>query len=343
MDLKVEKVQANRLLDKYEEQLPKPENGNFWVWFGRFSAAVGIIGVGVGLNYYDQRPPEFVLSLYLCAVTTFFIVYIVYRETKKRHRYSESIYFQAHTSHLIKDYLQDFKSGRAGKNELHQLNERIVNDISKCFTLLKGKRCNVCIKALEKNEELVTYARDTSSSKRYQELHSKYGSHKHFLSENSDFSLLFDQSAKYGRYFLENNLVRRWRKNVSSEEAYRNSSFKFVGMPKLEFILGFFPHVRHWRLSYRSTLVCPIRHITTKMYEDEDCHQYWGFLCIDSNSTGIFDRRIDPELAYSFANQLYILMSQVNETSKLHKEIGVLNHEIDDLYEIVHSIEKEKS
>lgn len=336
-------MQANIYIEKYEEQLPKPKDNSIWVWFGRFSAVIGVLGVGLGYYYFGQTPPEILLSIYLCAVTTFFIVYTIYRESTKKHRYSESIYFLAHTSHLIKDYLQDFKYGRAGTEELHQLSERIVNDISKCFTLLTGKRCNACIKVLEDDEELVTYARDTSSSKRYQEDPQKDSDQKHYLKDNTDFELLFDDNSDYSRFFLENNLIKRWRKSLHTDEVYKNSSFDIVGKPRLNLIFGYFPRVKNWRLTYRSTLVCPIRHITTRKYEGGGFKQYWGFLCIDSHSTGIFDRRLDPELAYAFANQLYVLMGQVREVSKLNDEIGCLNDELDQLFLLAESIEKDKA
>jgi len=190
---------------------------------------------------------------------------------------------------------------------------------------LKGKQCSVCIKTLDENGELRAVARDPTSSIRYDE--NKKNNHtKHLLEENTDFKLLFEDNSTYSRYFIENDLKTRWK-----AQDYENSSFEIVEEPKIKRVLNTFHYVANWNLPYLSTLVCPIRHITTRnCSENSEYKHYWGFLCIDTNSRGLFNKNLDPEVAYCFANQIYILASEVNEIIKLNDQIDQMHDLLDE-------------
>ncbi|ATD08271.1 hypothetical protein SIO17_14525 [Pseudoalteromonas piscicida] len=315
----------NTILSAYEKQLPKHKPITFWPIFGRFAATVGIFTGTASFFYSPESIQEYVFSTFLCLTVIFLIGYIFYRESQKHHRYSESIVFLAHSSHLMKDYLQELRYGRVEKEEFHRLYTQLADAISKCFTLLKGRRCSVCIKTLSPDGELQTHARDANSSVRYSDVRNSIDV-KHFLSDNTDFELLFGDNNEYGRYFLDNNLKDRWL-----NRNYKNSSFSVVGEPLIKSRVFRRPKVSNWRLGYQSTLVCPIRHITTKEFADGEYKHYWGFLCIDSESRNVFNKNIDPELAYCFANQLYLLSAQIREMDKLNEEISELYTMIDEV------------
>ena len=68
-------MSTNLYIEKYEEQLPKPKDRSFWVWFGRFSAFISVIGVGLGFYYFDKTVPELFFAIYLCVLVTFFITF----------------------------------------------------------------------------------------------------------------------------------------------------------------------------------------------------------------------------------------------------------------------------
>lgn len=279
---------------------------------------MGVIAAGFGFYFKPQTLPESTYAIFLISLVLFLLGYIFYRESQKRHRYSEAIVFLTHASHLIKDFLQDFKYGRAGESEMKNIQIQLADNISKCFTLLKGRLCNVCIKTLEENGELITVARDSNSSIRYSDVEPSQAL-KHYLKDNTDFDMLFENNIECGRYFLENDLKALWKLRN-----YKNSSFGMVTDPEIKTIFKYFNYVSNWKLGYKSTLVCPIRHITTDHYPGGDYKHYWGFLCIDSNSRGVFNASIDPELAYCFANQIYTLSGQLREISKLNNEISEL-------------------
>lgn len=311
----------NQIINSYEKQLPSYRPISFWSVFGRFSAGISIIAAGYGFYYKPQTIPESVYAIFLCSLIVFLFGYIFFRESQKQHRYSEAIVFVAHTSHLIKD----FKYGRAGEPELRSLQIQLADTISKCFTLLKGRKCSVCIKTLEEDGELISVARDSNSSIRYSDIEESK-MQKHYLKDNTDFSELFENTKEYGRYFVENDLKSLWK-----SRKYKNSSFQIVTEPKIRSFFKYFHYVANWKLGYKSTLVCPIRHITTVEYPSGDYKHYWGFLCIDANSRGAFNEGADPELAYCFANQIYTLSGQIREVSKLNNEISDLYKMIDEL------------
>jgi len=132
---------------------------------------------------------------------------------------------------------------------------------------------------------------------------------QHRLDENTDFHDLWYAQNGCTRYFLSNDLMKRWK-----QHKYKTSSFKEVGEPYLQSVLGI-DMIRNWRLPYRSALILPIRYVSTFNPPEEQTHdmlhwRYWGFLCIDCNTPGCFDDRYCPELGGAFADGLFTLFSQ---------------------------------
>jgi hypothetical protein len=308
---------ANELIYKYEQQLPKTNRIKFWVVLSNFSALVTIIGTAITFYAKSITMQEIIYTLYLCILLTLSFIYIIFRESKKQHRYSESVYFIAHSTQLVKDYLREYKHGTVTERDFSTLLDKIVNNVSKCFTLLKGKKCNVCIKTIINNNELECCARDSNSEVRYSEnINNKI---KHTIDKNTDFSSICDEKTGSLRYFLCNDIMKKWQIGE-----YENSSFEIVGMPKRKINKLNISSIAEWTLDYNSTLVCPIRHISAKDYPNKNYKHLWGFLCVDSHSSDIFDKNIDPELLYCFSNLIYMLISTMSEVNELNEYIKEL-------------------
>lgn len=301
---------------QYTDQLPKLRRWSFLEFLGVGGAICSMLSVTVLLWKWEDIAIDLralIVNLLLLFVVGVLVVYIVYQERKKLHRYAQTVYFVHFVNHAIRDYLAQLKLGNAPP--LRSVLEEILTVISQCFSLVTGKQCRCSVKDLRRDQTIVTEARDLVSSKQYSET-----SHLvHTLDENSDFHSLWYGISGCSRYFLGRNLIQMWK-----EHNYRNSSFKLHGGPETKSIGGF-TIVRRWPLPYRSAIVWPIRFVPDYRFwpppsegssdrkadqtESEYPH-FWGFLCVDCVSTGVFDAVHCPELGAAFADALYTLFTE---------------------------------
>lgn len=255
-----------------------------------------------------------VLTVYIIALLTVCILYIFFRETRKRHRFSSSITYLHFVNHSVRDYLSLLSRGR--KVPISVVLTEILDVIAANYSIVTGKPCRASIKDLNKNFEVLTTSRDSISR-----IHNLPNSGvRHKLSENTDFDELWYGKNGHVRTFIENDLLSRYRRGE-----YKNSSFKTYGEPVCNPVSN---KIIKWTLPYRSTIVWPIRFIENydewpprnkKKHKksiiqgsDSDPH-FWGFLCIDCESRNIFDEFYALELGSAYADVLYILLTQSKE------------------------------
>ncbi len=155
----------------------------------------------------------------------------------------------------------------------------ILDVFREAFQKITRADCCACIKAFDGNEEdLKTIARDSIGAAVRGSEDSMRPSR---VSGNKDFSDIVQRERKY--YFC-NNLIRE-------EEAgkYYNDN------PR-------------WKERYRSTIIWPIR------CQDRTSGKYllFGFLCVDSMATGIFDEQVDMEIGASVADMIYTYFSRLD-------------------------------
>ncbi len=177
--------------------------------------------------------------------------------------------------------------------------------LAKTFSLLKGVHCRACIKIIEcvenglhgnlSDEEklnmlyVTTFRRDLNTE-RTQEYRLEGDSKENTLAGNTDFRKLFLREDNSERFWIHNDI---WK----DKKTYQNTR-----LAKLNDIKD---------LGYRSALVVPIRKTTqTKYSEQQYSHKQdiLGFVCIDSMTRGIFNKRYDPEVVALFADALFVLM-----------------------------------
>ena len=138
--------------------------------------------------------------------------------------------------------------------------------------------------------------------------------HSHNLKENTDFSSLVFGLNGCTRYFFCNNLPRLW-----AQGKYNNTSFNVKKDKVKYFPIGNKKLISHWPLEYKSTIVMPIRYIENFIPPDENAEshikegwEHWGFLCIDSSKTNVFNIRYSADIAAAFADALFMFISQVD-------------------------------
>jgi len=285
---------------KFEQQLPKGTRFSFENLFNYVAGLASIGGlIGAPFVISDPSSLSFVYLTFLTLLVVVLMVYAYLVDRRKLHRYAQSVIFLHYVNHIIRDALQDVEN-----IEINEITEKALNAVATCFSIITAKHCRASVVELTKNFELKVLARDDIS---------KVGVRKrctsHCLDENTDFHDLWYAQNGCARYFLSNDLKKRWK-----QHRYKTSSFKEVGQPYVQSFFGV-DVIRNWRLPYRSALVLPIRYISSfrppEKQETEIPHwKYWGFLCIDCNTSRCFDHRYCPELAGAFADELYTFFSQ---------------------------------
>lgn len=252
-----------------------------------------------------------------------------YRYSRKT-RYAEALVFIHSIVHRLRDtfnILNKFDSSnpeirKQSNNIIFKEAEKIVTSFATAFSLITSVRCRACIKlirldetqkdyaSLSKDEKerilyVETWTRDVDSN-----LFSPAGEEpKHWIYSNTDFKQLFDaQNPATNKYFLENNLPKKHN--------YQNTSFKLYGEPN-----------EKWTLPYKSTIVWPIRRITSKYERDEeqftDKQDVLGYLCIDSDARNVFNDRYDIHVGAIVADSLFVFLRRYFLWLQIKKGEGI--------------------
>ncbi|TGL85756.1 hypothetical protein EHQ68_16725 [Leptospira congkakensis] len=294
---------SNSTKSIYKDQLPNPDKVNFEKIFNYFAGAASVIAfLMLWKDLFANDTKIFIFIAYLIFQNISIIIYLIYKSMGKEKRFAQSIYYLHYINHSIRDSISDFLKTKQ-KQKKESLVD-ILDAVAECFSLLCSTKCRVTIKQLNDKMELEMVARNSTS---LQTKENKFtSSHIHKLSDNTDFYNLWYSIDGCSRYYLCNNL-----KNEFKQLRYKNSSFSLKGgEPKIKDILGFFTYIENWNLSYRSTLVIPIRYIAD--YDPPENHveispnwDYFGFLCIDANKKNVFDTRYAPEVGAAVADVLF--------------------------------------
>lgn len=289
---------ATAIQTKYENQLPKPNRLTFESVIGYVGAGASIVGL-LAAPFVLQNPSLLTLlylsSLSLLVFFLFAYAYVVNR--RKLHRYAQSVIHVHFLNHVIRDSLR-----APSDSKIKDVTVKLLGAIANCYSILTAKTCRAYIIELTEARELKIFATDPISEamdKRH------LGAAK--LMENSAFNDLWFGKNGCSRFFLSNNLIRKWKRRQ-----FETSAFEHFGKPEIRSALGI-EYVANWHLPYRSILILPIRYISEfSPPADSGKHEnwdYWGFLCVDCNTKNSFDSRYSPELGGAFADAFYTLFS----------------------------------
>lgn len=283
---------------RFENQLPKPNKLTFESLFGYVAGLASIVGL-IAAPFVTQTTSavEVIYLTSLSGLVAALIIYAFLLNRRKLHRYAQSVIYIHFVNHVVRDCLRT-----PGDTKLKEVCVSLLGAIASCYSILTAKNCRAFIVELGPSRELEVYASDpisTAMDKR------QFGTSR--ISDNSPFNDLWFGKNGYSRYFLSNNLPRRWKRRQ-----FESSAFQHFGSPEVRSVLGF-EYVANWQAPFRSILILPIRCITEyKPPTDDKQHghwDYWGFLCVDCNTKNVFDSRYSPELGGAFADAIYTLMS----------------------------------
>ncbi|MBD3249459.1 hypothetical protein GF336_05420 [Candidatus Woesearchaeota archaeon] len=236
----------------------------------------------------------------LLIIFTFLFLFTEFRYSMKA-RYAEALSYIHMAQHIMRDisYTLLYYDNLPMKVIKGMFTEVLTN-ISNAFSLIKGVDCRVSLKLIKvdpniredlDDKERVryyyvrTFTRDIKSKIKCQQL-DQHSDVNHTIAGNTDFRELF---------FMEKGAERYWIcGNIFKKQGYQNTRFE-----------------EGKTVEYHSVIVFPIRKDTTSETNKEHmtCSQdIHGFLCIDSKSRNIFNRRYDPELGGAIADALYSVL-----------------------------------
>ena len=279
-----------------------------------------IVGIVAAPQIWPNDIVAIIYAFFVGLLLFLSLGYIYLIHSRKLHRYAQAAAHWHHVNHKVRDDLA-ILANLAKKNELSKeiVRTRVsntVNDIlyaiSACFSIITSAHCSVCIKEITEDKGVMyvkTFERDPIARENRERFDNSR--QRHPLEENTDYNVLWYCEPGYHKNFICNDLKRRWKVGE-----YKNTSFNLYGKrPKRDTVLGF-TVTRNWNLPYRSAFVIPIRYVEPKVDPppniDKDKWYYYGFLCIDCNSTKVFDKRRCPDVGGAFADILFIYFWQVD-------------------------------
>lgn len=280
------------------ETLKLRTNAGF-TWLERFGVVwTVLLFIGAVLRLGESGPAwALVLVVWMCLVTTTAIglIFVLSHRMQRRSRYTYALEHLHAAHHLLRDGASALLLRDARVEDVVPLLSRTMTATAEAFTLITGARCRACIKQVHyptgssgdpspvHNAETLrplqvsTVCRDEATGPQPTD-----DSPAH-VDQNTDFEVLFLQRDKF-RWFMSNDLTRM--------PGYKNSSWE-LGIPK----------------TYTSTCVWPIQ----KMGAGADnTHDVLGFLCVDSQVPGIFDKRFDFHVGAAIADGLYAVLKLIH-------------------------------
>jgi hypothetical protein len=213
-------------------------------------------------------------------------------------------------NHVIRDYVTQLLNKDASVPQLAPTIALFVDAVAECFSVITGHRCRCCIKAatVKDNSEAVKSKRKKSKTvsqkvvakvicrdsktRDLQRMMQNDVEREHILSENTDFTQIWDKDE---RVYVCGDIPKAY-----ANDEYINSS---IDRSKVKINNR---KVTEWHLPYKSTLVVPIRsNFLFPKTKTGNCYECWGFLCVDSDETHVFDNPCLVELAGSFADLFF--------------------------------------
>jgi hypothetical protein len=205
------------------------------------------------------------------------------RPLARKARYTKVFHPLHSIYHRLRDTLVRLRQNPPEPGDVYDENfcRAILDLVRDIFQSTSGADCAACIKTFDNDEDsLKTICRDSAS-----EIHrgSEDALRPCRVSDNMDFKEIV-QGRK--RYFFSNDLTEE---------------------------VGYYNDNPDWQSRYRSTIVWPIRYFD----EERGKHQLFGFLCVDSMATGIFDEELDVQVGACVADMIYTYFSAIDAANEV--------------------------
>ncbi|SHH81137.1 hypothetical protein [Desulfofustis glycolicus] len=317
----------NNFQSTFEEFMIKCKIKQFFQIFGLVIAPfIFIRTLGFFINIGEQTY-DLVLTVTVSIVLLLLLAYVIAREylSSRKEKYANITEFHHNCLHNTRDlftFLSEVDTKDLSEKELNRIFTvtthgliKVLDSLSSIFTLLTGTSCRACIKVIYEHDGKLfvrTLARDNSSYL-YNALIDKkrYNNHEDQLMENIDFQMLYNKGYPGQSSFFCNNLAAR--------EDYQSSSFGVYG--KIPEKRSWYSKLtcKDWTLPYRSAIVWPIQQVESP-YFHFNAAGCIGFLAVDSNSRGVFNRKWDVWIGAGIGDALFHVINLLYVISGLQLE-----------------------
>lgn len=237
----------------------------------------------------------------LAGLSVALAAFLFFREIFAPKRISEYAIFSHYINHITRDFLSETDK-YSGEEAL----QNILDALSECFSCMTGKKCYASIKQYDVRSNTVSYF---LGDRTYQTKTHPAG----IIPVDKYRSIHQILAGIRSRYYMSNDVARDYSNHMYMHPMLEN--YVPLYFP-LSLKYSRFPH--NWPLLFRSTIVAPIRQASS--LGDRNGYRYFGFLCIDCVSRGVFDERYHPEILAATADiicTLVMRMSQVNAAASI--------------------------
>lgn len=282
-------------------------------WLAAAAAALLAYFHGFGLISYfveSQDRLHLAANIYLATLFFFMIVLTVYRQwiSIRKERYANITPLLHQILHQIRNlntYVKT-KEPRDGSPDQYQqfidnckiMFGRVLDQVNNVFRSLTSTHCRTSIKlTYTKDGGLFVYTltRDQASRERCLIMdRDRVASNHDPLSKNPQFARMLSDSEDVWHYVC-NDLTR--------DKDFRATSLTAYAPDYATSAARFFSRER-WPLPYKSTITCVIRQPPFDMNSSLPS-EVLGFLAVDSESRGVFEKRWDVQIMFAVADALY--------------------------------------
>jgi len=275
---------------------------------GTLGSLASIIALSV---FFKQLSTEgWIAVLFMGVLCVYFVVYNFWLLTRyrKKTKYADA-YGEINIgfSHLHRLRRIDNLSINQILPEL----EKLCNSVSSAFNKIYGCRIGTCIKFIVNDGDrplCKTLVRDSHSNARSRKSGSQ-DTPKHWIDANSDFEFIYNS-------FVNNNVPSSYylEQHLPNCHDYKNTRLDSGWKPKT--FWGFpekYARKWNWPLPYKSTLIVPI---VPLLANDQSQEAIRGFLCVDSESEGVFNKYYDVDILKGVADGIYNQIDLINSLTK---------------------------
>lgn len=268
--------------------------------------------IGIYLTLQSELPVEQLFTpliiFLICLTTLSFVLFLVFLGKFIIHRRYTKGHLSITKALSIANDLRDSEE----INQLEKCIEKMQESctyIADAYTLFKNKRICVCIKLVINTGDgdifIRTLCRDDIARKDSRRVQPKEETVIHYINENTDFKYIFENVNKNGekfKYYISNVLPL--------EDFYRNSRINADEYPPRSVIpiVKEIKRLKAWPLPYKSTITVPIIILTDNPVDKDNIA---GYLCIDSDTMWIFNKKYDVNILRSIANGLYPTIKKI--------------------------------
>lgn len=269
-----------------------------WPAISRVSSIFGLIAPIAAIVTFiatnNFTVPALIIAIYLCVLVTTLTALLIRQERRylREARYAPALLpLRRAYSEVARSSFGLYYGDRSQEAFRLGLQESLRR-LAEAFTLITGTQCRACIKVIQAPS--TSPAGDDILVSTLCRGNEDVGAPRHApdrVGDNTDFRQIFADNRSH---FFSNNLPG------DLSRGYKNSHWNERD-------------IQDGTVDYRATIVWPIERGPISRLDHDVPREIIGFLCVDTQSTGVFLESYDVALGASFAQALYLALHRLRE------------------------------